>query len=215
MDEDIARTIEHTSLKATATPGEIAALCAEAKSHGFFGVCVNPLMVALAAQELADAEPRVISVVAFPLGATVPAVAAAEARQAVAHGAAEIDMVIPVGLALVGDDAAVTRSVAAVREAVPEAKLKVILETGHFPAERILEIGRAAMQASPDYLKTSTGFGPRGATLDDVALLREATDGQAGVKAAGGIRSADDARALLEAGATRLGTSRGVAIVAG
>ena len=215
MSEAIAKTIEHTLLTAAATPGEIAQLCREAAEHGFHGVCVNPILVPLAAGELLGASPCVVSVVAFPLGATVPAVAAAAARQAVADGATEIDMVIPVGLALVGDDAAVTRSVTAVREAIPGQTLKVILETGHFPAERIVALGRLAVAAGADFLKTSTGFGPRGATVEDVRLLVEAAEGRAGVKAAGGIRSAEAARALLEAGASRLGTSAGVAIVAG
>ena len=213
MSDVLAPAIEHTLLRAAATPGEIAQLCREAKQHGFRGVCVNPLLVRLAAQELVGASPCVISVVAFPLGATVPAVAAAEARQAVEDGADEIDMVIPIGLALVGDDAAVTRSVAAVREAVPEKPLKVILETGHFPAERIRSLARAVLAGAPDFLKTSTGFGPRGASVDDVKLLVEIAEGRAQVKAAGGIRTAAVARAMLAAGATRLGTSSGIAIV--
>jgi deoxyribose-phosphate aldolase len=213
MPEAIEKSIEHTLLRATATPGEVAVLCREAREHGFHGVCVNPILVSLAARELADSSCCVVTVVAFPLGASVPAVAAAAARQAVVDGAAEIDMVIPIGLALVGDDAAVSRSVATVREAIPDHTLKVILETGHFPPERIRELGRLALAAGADFLKTSTGFGPRGASVEDVKLLVEAGAGRAGVKAAGGIRTAPAARAMLAAGATRIGTSAGVAIV--
>jgi len=213
MASHLAPAIEHTLLRAAATPGEIAQLCREAKQHGFHGVCVNPLLVRLAAEELAGDSPCVVSVVAFPLGATVPAVAAAEARQAVQDGADEIDMVIPIGLALVGDDAAVTRSVAAVREVVPEKPLKVILETGHFPVERIRSLACAVLEGAPDFLKTSTGFGPRGASVDDVRLLVESAEGRARVKAAGGIRTAAAAQAMIAAGAARLGTSSGIAIV--
>ncbi len=215
MSEVIAKTIEHTLLRAAATPDEIARLCSEAREHGFHGVCVNPLFVPHAVAALQGASPCVVTVVAFPLGATVPTVAAAAARQAVADGAAEIDMVIPVGLALAGDDAAVSGAVAAVRDAIPDHPLKVILETGHFPPERILALGRLVVGAGADFLKTSTGFGPRGATVADVKLLAEAAAGRAGVKAAGGIRSRETALELLAAGASRLGTSAGVAIATG
>jgi deoxyribose-phosphate aldolase len=215
MPRDLAPTIEHTLLQAAATPAEVATLCREAREHGFHGVCVNPLLVRCAAEALADASPCVVSVVAFPLGATVPEVAAAEARRAVADGAREIDLVIPMGLALAGDHAAVTRAVSAVRESIPNHPLKVILETGHFTDEQIVKVGRAAMAAGPDFLKTSTGFGPRGATVRDVELLLEAAAGRAAVKAAGGVRTVETARALLDAGATRLGTSSGVALVTG
>ena len=215
MNEDLAAAIEHTLLRATATPDEIRRLCAEARIHGFCGVCVNPRFVALAARELADVPPRVVTVVAFPLGASVPEVAAFEAQRAIADGADELDLVIPIGEALGGDLEAVARAVGTVREATRGATLKVILETGCFTESQLDAVARAALCAAPDFLKTSTGFGPRGASVEDVRTLVALGAGRTQVKAAGGIRSAADARALLAAGATRLGTSSGVALVAG
>jgi deoxyribose-phosphate aldolase len=213
-DGSLARTIEHTLLRASATPTEVDQLCDEAIEHGFHGVCVNPAHVSRAAGRLAGSAVRVVTVAAFPLGASVAEVAAREAEQAVVDGANEIDLVAPLGLARAGDLSSVTRFVRGVRAAVPRATLKVILETGYFPGAELEEVARAVLEAQPDFLKTCTGFGPRGATLRDVERLARVARGRAEVKAAGGIQTADQARALLAAGASRIGTSRGVAIVA-
>ncbi len=214
MSAPLAGYIEHTLLRADATPAAVERLCDEAIEWGLLGVCVAPLHVARAAARLGSEGPRVVTVVGFPLGATVPEVMATEARRAVADGAAEIDMVIPIGLGLAGELDAVRAAVATVRAAVPERALKVILETGHFAPEPLRALAREVIAAQPDFLKTSTGFGPSGATVADVALLVECGGGRVGVKAAGGIRTAADARALVAAGATRIGTSNGAAIAA-
>ena len=212
---DLARYIDHTLLKPTATPEEIRRLCREAMEHYFFAVCVNPAYVRLARETLGDAPVRVASVVGFPLEATPSEIKALEAAQAVAHGADELDMVIPLGLAKAHDWAGVEADVRAVRAAAPRAVLKVILETGFLTPEEVRLAAQAAVRAGADFLKTSTGFGPRGATVEDVRLLVEVAQGRAEVKAAGGIRTPEDAWRMIEAGATRIGTSSGVALVQG
>jgi deoxyribose-phosphate aldolase len=155
----------------------------------------------------------VVSVVGFPLGGSLPAAQADEAERVLALGADEIDMVIPLGLALAGELGEVTRAVEVVRNATRGKVLKAILETGLFGPSELESVARAALAGAPDFLKTSTGFGPRGASVEDVECLVRCSSGQAQVKASGGIRTASQARALLQAGATRLGTSAGVAIV--
>jgi len=211
----LARAIEHTLLRASATPADVERLAREAIEHGFVGVCVNPLHAARVRALLGGSRVRVVCPVGFPLGASVPEVVAREAERALADGADEIDMVIPLGLALGGLLDAVTEAVATVRLVVGTHVLKAILETGLFDRAALEAVARAALAGRPDFLKTSTGFGPRGATVEDVELLVRWSSGQAGVKASGGIRTTREAEALLAAGATRLGTSAGVAIVAG
>ncbi len=214
MRTPLAATIEHTLLRADATPAAVDRLCEEAVEWGLLGVCVAPLYVARAAARLSGASPRVVTVVGFPLGGVIPEVMADEARRAAADGAAEIDMVIPIGLGVAGELEAVGAAVAAVRAAIPDRVLKVILETGFFAPEPLRALARVVVAARPEFLKTSTGYGPRGATVADVELLLEEGAGRVGVKAAGGIRTAAAARALLDAGATRIGTSNGAAIAA-
>ncbi len=211
--DSLASAIEHTLLRASATPAEVDQLCDEARQYGFHGVCVNPAYVSRACGRLAGSAVRVVTVAAFPLGASVAEVAAREAEQAVVDGAHEIDLVAPLGLARAGDLQSVTRFVRGVRAVVPRVTLKVILETGYFPGGALEEVARAVLDAQPDFLKTCTGFGPRGATLRDVERLVTVSRGRAEVKAAGGIQTAEQARAMLAAGASRIGTSRGVAIV--
>ena len=215
MDLELAKYIDHTLLKPTATPADIEKLCHEADEHYFYAVCVNPAFVPLAKKALGASPVRVAAVIGFPLGANASQVKAAEAALAVAQGADELDMVIPVGLALAGDWEAVASDVRAVREAAPGAVLKVILETGYLSEEQIRRAAEAALAGGADYLKTSTGFGPRGASLEDVRLLAEVAGDKAKVKAAGGIRNREDAWKMIEAGASRLGTSSGVALVSG
>lgn len=207
--------IEHTRLKADTTPKDIEQLCREAVENGFGGVCVNPMYVPQVSKFLAGSPVAVVTVVGFPLGASSLRADCAEAEWTIEQGAREVDMVIPIGLALSGDYAAVARHVAGVRKATQGAVLKVILECGFFDTEALRNVCRAAAEAAPDYLKTATGFGPRGATVDDVTLLSEVATRSSStmrVKASGGVRSLADARRLMAAGAARLGTSSGVAI---
>lgn len=211
----LARTIEHTGLKPSLTVSEVHQLCAEALEFEFWAVCVNPYWVRTAASALSGSTTCVVSVVGFPLGATTPEVVAYEASQALDHGATEIDMVIPVGLARASDWNGLNAHIQKVRASTQGAVLKVILETGYFEPTELIQICSAVLDAGADFLKTSTGFGPRGASLDDVRLLVDCAGGRAKVKAAGGIRSRADAEAFLAAGASRLGTSSGVAILHG
>ncbi len=213
MDLELASYIDHTLLKPEATEEDIRRLVREALEHYFYAVCVHPRFIPLVMEEKGDAPLKVAAVVGFPLGANASGIKAAEAALAVAQGADEIDMVIPIGAARAGAFEAVYEDVLAVREAVPGARLKVILETGLLSEEAIEGAARAALQAGADCLKTSTGFGPRGASLEDVRLLRAIAGEKAGVKASGGIRDRKTAWAMIEAGATRIGTSSGVQLV--
>lgn len=212
---DLAAHIDHTLLKPTATPEEILKVAEEALEYGFYGLCIPPSYVGLVREKHPHAPFRLVTVVGFPLGYQAPEVKALEAALAVAQGADEVDMVIHLGRALAGDLAYVEAEVRQVRQAVPRAVLKVILETGHFTPEALAQVAEAALRGGADFLKTSTGFGPRGATLEDVELLVRVARGRAQVKAAGGIRDQETAIRLLQAGATRLGTSSGVALVRG
>ncbi|BBZ49641.1 deoxyribose-phosphate aldolase [Mycobacterium heidelbergense] len=211
----LAALIDHTLLKPEATRADVAALVAEAVDLGVYAVCVSPSMVPVAAR--AGGDMRVAAVAGFPSGKHVPAVKALEAARAAASGASEIDMVIDVGVALAGDVDAVRSDIEAVRAAVPRAVLKVIVESavllGGADGRRLADVCRAAEDAGADFVKTSTGFHPAGgASVRAVALMAETVGGRLGVKASGGIRTAADALAMLEAGATRLGLSgtRGV-----
>lgn len=213
----VAKAIEHTRLAADTTPKDVENACRDAISIDCAGVCIPACYVEQAAAALAGSNLRVVTVIGFPLGANGVRADAYAATVAAEQGAHEIDLVIPIGLALVGDIAAVERHVAAVRAAIPENVLKVILETAFFAPATIETLARAAVAGGADYLKTSTGFGPRGASLEDVRILSEvalAAPRPVYVKASGGIRTLTQARQMLAAGATRLGTSRGVEIAA-
>lgn len=204
----LAAVIDHTLLKPEATSAEVAALVAEAAELGVYAVCVSPSMVPAAIEA---GGVRVVSVAGFPSGKHVPAVKAQEAAQAVASGAGEIDMVIDVGAALAGDLDAVRTDIMAVRTAVPTATLKVIVESAVLLGKddrTLADVCRVAQDAGADFVKTSTGFHPAGgASVRAVALMTEAVGARLGVKASGGIRTAADAVAMLDAGATRLGLS--------
>ncbi|MDW8180384.1 deoxyribose-phosphate aldolase [Thermoflexus sp.] len=211
----LAARIDHTLLRPEAMPGDIDRLCEEALRYGCAAVCVNPIYVARAAARLAGTPVKVATVVGFPLGASLTAIKVAEAAMALGQGAQEIDMVLPVGLLKAGAIDAVRvdlQAVAAVCRAAG-ALCKVILETALLTAEEKVLAARLAVEAGADFVKTSTGFGPGGATVEDVALLRQVVGPSVGVKAAGGIRTAEQAIAMLEAGADRLGTSATVAIL--
>ncbi len=211
---ELAATIDHTLLKPDATPAAVEALCREALVHGFKAVCVNGAHVPLVARVLAGSAVLPCAVVGFPLGAMHPLAKAAEARQAIADGACEIDTVMAVGAAKAADWGSARADLAAVLEACGDVPLKVILETGLLSRDEILQACGLCRELGVAFVKTSTGFGPRGASVEDVALMRGAVGPGIGVKASGGIRDLATAQAMLVAGATRLGTSAGVAIVA-
>ena len=211
---ELAPFIEHTALKATVTACQIETLCAEAIRYRFAGVCVPPSYVTLAKERLQESPQRLVTVVGFPLGSNRSSVKAAEARAAIEDGADEIDMVGHIGFATSGDWARVTSDVVAVREAMAmTVPLKVILETGYFEQSALERFAEAALSGGADFLKTSTGMGPRGASVEDVTLLSRVAAGRAQVKASGGIKTVEGARALVKAGASRLGTSSGTALV--
>ena len=212
---DIAKIIDHTLLKPEATRDQIVQLCREAREYGFAAVCVNPCYVKLAAELLRGSSVKVCSVVGFPLGATLPEVKAYEARRAIEEGAAEIDMVINIGALKSGDLELVKRDIASVVDVchAKGALCKVIIEAALLTDEEKVLACQLAKAAGADYVKTSTGFGPGGATVQDVALMRRTVGPEMGVKAAGGIRSYEAAKSMVEAGATRIGASAGVKIV--
>ncbi len=216
IPEDIAHTIDHTLLKADATREQVVELCSQAREYGFRSVCVNPVWIATVARELAGSPVLACSVVGFPLGAATPEVKGLEARRAIRDGAREIDMVLNVGALKSGDLDLVLKDIRAVTEACRDgsAVCKVILETAMLTDEEKRTACRLSRKARAHFVKTSTGFGPGGATAEDVALMAEEVRG-AGmeVKASGGIRSFSDARRMLSAGATRIGASASVAIV--
>lgn len=208
----LAGMIDHTLLKADATPEAVRRLCAEARQWRFASVCVNGSYVELAARELADSGVKVCTVVGFPLGAASSAAKAAEARDAVERGADEVDMVLNVGRLKAGDDAYVRDDVAAVRKAADGRTLKVILETCLLTDAEKERACRICREAGADFVKTSTGFSTGGATEADVALMRAAVGPDGGVKASGGIRTRSDAERMIAAGASRIGASASVAI---
>jgi len=211
----IAPMIDHTLLKANATQEEIGKLCEEARKFSFASVCVNPANVSLSSRLLSGSVVKVCTVIGFPLGATTPTVKAIEARDAIANGADEIDMVINVGAIKSGNFTLALDDIKAVREATRGKILKVILETAYLNKAEKIKACQLSKEAGADFVKTSTGFGPSGATVEDIRLMRETVGPSMGVKASGGIRTQDDARKMVEAGATRVGASASVAIVLG
>jgi deoxyribose-phosphate aldolase len=213
--EGVASMIDHTLLKPDATRADIETLCREAAQFHFATVCVNPAWVSTAARLLAGSGVGVCSVVGFPLGATTPDVKGYETRRAIFDGAREIDMVINVGALKSGDVRAVERDIEAVTSACREcgALSKVIIEAALLTDDEKVTACTLAKAAAADYVKTSTGFGPGGATAADVALMRRVVGADMGVKAAGGVRDLDGLKAMVAAGATRVGASAGVKIV--
>jgi deoxyribose-phosphate aldolase len=207
--------IDHTLLKPDATRREIEELCREAAQFGFATVCVNPAWVALAAQRLSGSGVGVCSVVGFPLGATTSDVKGYETRRAIFDGAREIDMVINVGALKSGDLRTVERDIEAVTAPCREcgALSKVIIEAALLTDDEKVTACTLARAAGADYVKTSTGFGPGGATAADVTLMRRVVGAEMGVKAAGGVRDLDSLKAMVAAGATRVGASAGVKIL--
>jgi deoxyribose-phosphate aldolase len=213
--EGVASMIDHTLLKADATRKEIQDLCREAAQFKFATVCVNPTWVATASQLLTGSGVGVCSVVGFPLGATTADVKGYETRRAIYDGAREIDMVINVGALKSGDLHVVERDIEAVTTPCRDCHIlsKVIIEAALLTDEEKITACTLAKAAGADYVKTSTGFGPGGATAADVALMRRVVGAEMGVKAAGGVRDLDGLKAMVAAGATRVGASAGVKIV--
>ena len=213
--DSVARLIDHTLLRPDATRREIETLCREAAAYGFAAVCVNPVWVASCAQWLAGTDVAVCSVVGFPLGATTADVKAYETRRALFDGAREIDMVINIGALKSGDLLRVARDIEAVTEPCRDcgALCKVIIEAALLTDEEKVTACTLAKAAGADYVKTSTGFGPGGATAADVALMRRVVGEEMGVKAAGGIGSLQAFEEMVGAGASRIGASAGVRIV--
>lgn len=213
----IASLIDHTLLRADATASEIIKLCAEAREYGFASVCVNPYWVPLAAGQLEGSGVKVCTVIGFPLGANATSTKVAETETAVREGASEIDMVINIGELKSGNDDAVRQDIQAVADAAHKggAILKVIIETALLDDDQKVTASTLAKLAGAEFVKTSTGFSTGGATVPDVALMRRTVGPEMGVKASGGIRSLEDVKKMVAAGATRIGASAGVKMVEG
>ena len=216
MNQQYAAYIDHTLLKADATKEEITQLCEEARKYSFASVCVNPSWVKTAAELLKGSTVKVCTVIGFPLGASTSAVKAFETKDAIENGAGEIDMVINVGALRSGNDELVKNDIAAVVDSAKgKAIVKVIIETSLLNDQekrRACELSRAA---EADFVKTSTGFSTGGATVEDVKLMRGVVGPEMGVKASGGVRSFEDMKNMIDAGATRIGASSGVKIMQG
>ncbi|MCM3767294.1 deoxyribose-phosphate aldolase [Neobacillus niacini] len=217
MSQNIAKMIDHTLLKADATKEQIIKLAKEAKEYSFASVCVNPTWVKTAAELLKDTpDVKVCTVIGFPLGATTSETKAFETKNAIENGATEIDMVINVGALKDKQDNFVEQDIRAVVDAATgKAIVKVIIETSLLTDEEKKRACELSVKAGADFVKTSTGFSTGGATVEDIRLMRETVGPEIGVKASGGVRSREDALAMIEAGATRIGASSGVAISKG
>ncbi|MFN2454307.1 MAG: deoxyribose-phosphate aldolase [Pyrinomonadaceae bacterium] len=211
---DWASLIDHTLLKPEASEDDIARLCREAAEFRFASVCVNPTWVRASACHLRGINIPVCTVIGFPLGATLPDVKAYEARRAIFDGAREVDMVINIGALKSGDDCAVEHDIRSVVEVAHETGVtcKVIIETALLTDDEKVRASLAAKRAGADFVKTSTGFAKGGATVADIALMRRTVGADLGVKASGGVKGLEDARKMVEAGATRIGASVGVKI---
>ena len=208
--------IDHTLLKPESTKLQIMQLCEEAREYGFATVCVQPTWVSLAKAALAKTTVGITTVIGFPLGVTSTFTKVAETRDAIASGATEIDMVINISRLKSQDDVGVFQDIKAVVEAAnAQAAVKVIIETGYLTVEEKILACQLAKEAGADFVKTSTGFGPGAATVEDIELMRETVGPDLGVKASGGIRDTETAKQMIEAGATRIGASAGIAIVNG
>lgn len=216
MSKNVAAMIDHTLLKPDAKKEQIELLCQEAKEYKFASVCVNPTWVNFTSQLLKGSGVKVCTVIGFPLGATTSETKAFEAKNAIENGAKEVDMVINIGALKDGDDQLVEKDIRAVVDAAKgKALTKVIIETCLLTDEEKVRACELAVKAGADFVKTSTGFSTGGATVQDIALMRKTVGSNIGVKASGGIRSTEDAGNMIDAGATRIGASSGVAIVKG
>ncbi|GAA4821181.1 deoxyribose-phosphate aldolase [Algivirga pacifica] len=212
---ELQKYIDHTVLFAYSTPEDIKTLCEEAKTHQFFSVCVNSGYVEEARTHLLGSSVQICSVVGFPLGQMDTVSKVFEAKQAIANGAQEIDMVINVGRMKAGDHEYVFEEIKQIKEAIGEHVLKVIIETCYLTDEEKVTACELSVKANADFVKTSTGFGTGGATPEDVQLMLDTVKGKAKVKASGGVRDAETAKKYIDMGVQRLGTSSGIKIVGG
>ena len=212
---NLNKYIDHTVLKADTPKAKVQQIIDEAIQYDFMSVCINPTWVSFAAEKLAATDVKVCTVIGFPLGANTSTVKAFEAAEAIKTGADEVDMVINIGAAKDGDWDLVESDIQAVVDASKDVTTKVIIETSLLTDEEKVKACQAAVRAGADFVKTSTGFSTAGATVADIALMRQTVGPDVGVKASGGVRSIADAQAMIEAGATRLGTSNGVDIMKG
>ncbi|MDN3018583.1 deoxyribose-phosphate aldolase [Paenibacillus sp. BSR1-1] len=216
MANNVAAMIDHTLLKPEATRNQIETLCQEARENEFFSVCVNPTWVSTAKELLEGSAVKVCTVIGFPLGASTPETKAFETKNAIDHGADEVDMVINIGALKDQNDELVESDIRAVVDAAKgKALTKVIIETSLLSKEEKIRACELSVKAGADYVKTSTGFSTGGATFEDIALMRKTVGPDIGVKASGGVRSTEDAQMMIEAGATRIGASSSVAIING
>lgn len=207
--------IDHTLLKPEATQAQIEVLCNEAREYDFMSVCVNPSQIELCKKLLEGSDVVVCTVVGFPLGATLTSVKVFEAQEALRLGASEVDMVINIGALKEGRTQFVEDEIRAIKEAVGDKILKVIIETALLTEEEIVIASQLVVKAGADFVKTSTGFSTAGATVEHVALMKQTVGDKAQVKAAGGVRNTDDLKEMIAAGATRIGTSAGVKLMQG
>ena len=216
MNNKVANMIDHTILKAFATTEDVKAICKEAKEHNFFSVCINPTHIELVKKELEGSNVKVWTVIGFPLGANTPEVKAFETKDAIAKGADEVDMVINIGALKDKNYDLVLRDIKAVVDAADKkALVKVIIETCYLTDEEKKIACELSVKAGTDFVKTSTGFGTGGSTPQDIKLMRDVVGPEIGVKASGGVRNLNDAEAVINAGASRIGASASVAIVKG
>lgn len=218
MSSELAKYIDHTILAPNASKKDISKLCSEAMEHNFYAVCVNPCHVRQAVKELSSSNVAVATVIGFPLGANLTDIKIAETQKAIAEGAEEIDMVINIGALKDGDLDYVTDEIASIVRAARDIPVKVIIECDLLSDEEKVAVSQACVKANAAMVKTSTGFvkDGKGATIEDIRLIKNAISGsKLGIKASGGVRDIEKAKALIEAGATRLGTSSGVSLVKG
>ncbi len=212
--QNVARMIDHTLLKQNASDDQIEKVCREAKENNFYSVCVNASNVRLCAEKLAGTDVKVCTVIGFPLGATTTATKVFETTEAINNGASEVDMVVNVGKIKSNDWNYVKEDIAGIVEAAKgKALTKVIIETCLLTNEEKVKVCKVAKEAGADFVKTSTGFSVGGATKEDISLMRTTVGERMGVKASGGIRTAEDAKTMIKAGADRLGASAGIEII--
>ncbi len=216
MNNKVANMIDHTILKAFATTEDVKAICKEAVENNFFSVCINPTHIELVKKELEGSNVKVCTVIGFPLGANTPEVKAFETKDAIAKGADEVDMVINIGALKDKNYDLVLRDIKAVVDAADKkALVKLIIETCYLTDEEKKIACELSVKAGTDFVKTSTGFGTGGSTPQDIKLMRDVVGPNIGVKASGGVRNLNDAEAVINAGASRIGASASVAIVKG
>lgn len=214
--KDMAQYIDHTILNADATEAEVAKICEEAAEYNFKTVCIQPYWIPFVKEELKGTEVGITTVIGFPLGANATETKVFEAKQALKDGATEVDMVINIGALKSKDYDTVMKDIQAVVDAVAgNAVVKVIIETALLTKEEKIKASELSKKAGADFVKTSTGFSTGGATVEDIKLMRATVGPELGVKASGGVRSYEDAIAMIEAGATRIGASSGISIVKG